>query len=1507
MIKFLENGFCLKDGVEENGVIQEENIEKVETTIKVESEENADNSEKLECNNNNNNSNNNNEPYTEKESEENTSNNNAHVAKIETEKNDVAFVRLSAHTRFSGPVTDPNIQPNKTSGPRRTSSRNGVDGFGSHSSLSRSNSKDSTVQNGAKQVTITSMFAKITNKRKSEESVIHEKDDLTKNCDLIVKEEPVEYEEMEVADNDLQIEKKLKLEDSDSESTIKNKASCAPQEITSKCQICRQNLNDPNLRLYQGHPDQAVEEFVALTDPKLSLFTGEEEVIHEQDQRPQNKITYFSVYDKEGHLCPFDNGLIERNVLLYFSGYMKAVYEENPDPEGGIPTKDMGPINEWWLSGFDGGEKALIGFSTAYGEYYLMEPSEHYAPLMENVNEKIFVSKVVIEFLLDDINMSYEDLLNKLQTTVPLKGLATLTEDSLLRHAQFVCDQVLSFDTCAGMDEDFLITAPCMRALVKLAGVTFRKRIAMRKAERKELQVRKSQWSWATTTPLVKKVFEMFFPEQLHRDDDKENKEFRRHRCGVCEACQSPDCGICVFCKDKLKFGGPGKTKQCCIQRRCPNMAIQEADDSEPEDEEEYQRLSERVESVTSFTSKHKGIRSREKQDIKWVGKVIKDDGRRKYYSAVMVNGEKISLKDCIMVEPIDPTKALFIARVVYLFEDKTGAKRVHGHWFCRGCDTVLGETSDPDELFVVDQCEDFELSAVVRKATVTQKVIPSNWSQLGGLELPSEVVPKDDGKEFFFQKQYDWIHARFEDLATDPPCLKDELRYRFCASCERLYLQQKFLRPTIGEKLGITNENREVLYGVVWLKGEEYRVGTSVFLQPGSLKLKKLFFPSTNKRDKIKDEKVNEDIYPEFYRKSSDHVKGSNMETPEPFCIGHIVTIFTKTNDELVASRDIWIRVKKFYRPENTHRGPSLRQQVDLNMLYWSDEECVVNFGEVAGKCYVVYSENLDIPVSEWTNAGPNRFYFSQSYNCTKQVFEEPSTYAAAIGMQGKGKGKGKGKGSKSLLEKGEKKKELKIEGWPNVIRKLKSLDVFAGCGGLSEGLHQSGVAESHWAIEKEEAAAHAFRLNNPNCTVFTEDCNMLLKLAMNGERKTSKGQILPCKGEVELLCGGPPCQGFSGMNRFNCRQYSLFKNSLIVSFLAYCDFYRPRFFILENVRNFVSFKRSMVLKLTLRCLLSMGYQCTFGILQAGNYGVPQTRRRAIILAAAPGEILPNYPEPTHVFNPKVCQLGVVVDDKKFLSNCKWVTSAPLRTITVRDAMSDLPEIRNGHKREEMPYGGEPLSHFQRLMRGNQYQPILRDHICKDMAPIIEARIANIPTACGSDWRDLPNIVVRLSDGTFTKKLQYLHHDKKNGRSSTGALRGVCACAKGNPCDPMDKQDNTLIPWCLPHTGNRHNNWAGLYGRLEWDGFFSTTVTNPEPMGKQGRVLHPEQTRVVSVRECARSQGFPDTYRFFGTVLDKHRQIGNAVPPPMGAAIGFEIRKSVSVKEQQECKMETV
>lgn len=95
------------------------------------------------------------------------------------------------------------------------------------------------------------------------------------------------------------------------------------------------------------------------------------------------------------------------------------------------------------------------------------------------------------------------------------------------------------------------------------------------------------------------------------------------------------------------------------------------------------------------------------------------------------------------------------------------------------------------------------------------------------------------------------------------------------------------------------------------------------------------------------------------------------------------------------------------------------------------------------------------------------------------------------------------------------------------------------------------AGVCETEWAIEMWDPAAQAFRLNNPGTTVFTEDCNVLLKLVMAGEKTNSLGQKLPQKGDVEMLCGGPPCQGFSGMNRFNSRTYSKFKNSLVVSYL--------------------------------------------------------------------------------------------------------------------------------------------------------------------------------------------------------------------------------------------------------------------------------------------------------------------------------------------------------------------
>lgn len=148
-----------------------------------------------------------------------------------------------------------------------------------------------------------------------------------------------------------------------------------PMGPPTRCSQCRQLLDDPDLVIFPGDAEDAVEEFIALTDQSLSVFTGEEEDISSMDQRPQIKVTSFTVYDKHKHICPFDSGLIEKNIELYFSGYLKAIYDEDPSQNNAIVTKNLGPINEWWTAGFDGGQNALIGFSTAFADYYLMQVS----------------------------------------------------------------------------------------------------------------------------------------------------------------------------------------------------------------------------------------------------------------------------------------------------------------------------------------------------------------------------------------------------------------------------------------------------------------------------------------------------------------------------------------------------------------------------------------------------------------------------------------------------------------------------------------------------------------------------------------------------------------------------------------------------------------------------------------------------------------------------------------------------------------------------------------------------------------------------------------------------------------------------------------------------------------------------------------------------------------------------------------------------------------------------
>ncbi|KAK3183307.1 hypothetical protein Dsin_030593 [Dipteronia sinensis] len=441
---------------------------------------------------------------------------------------------------------------------------------------------------------------------------------------------------------------------------------------------------------------------------------------------------------------------------------------------------------------------------------------------------------------------------------------------------------------------------------------------------------------------------------------------------------------------------------------------------------------------------------------------------------------------------------------------------------------------------------------------------------------------------------------------------------------------------------------------------------------------------------------------------------------------------------------------------------------------------------------------------------------------------------------------------------------------------KRLATLDIFAGCGGLSDGLERAGVSLTKWAIEYEEPAGEAFKLNHPEALMFVNNCNVILRAIMSAcgdvddcistpeaaelAEKFDEKEInnLPRPGQVDFINGGPPCQGFSGMNRFNQGTWSRVQCEMILAFLSFAEYFRPRFFLLENVRNFVSFNKGHTFRLTLASLLQMGYQVRFGILEAGTYGVSQSRKRAFIWAASPEEQLPEWPEPMHVFASPELKVKLS-EDTHYAAVRSTANGAPFRSITVRDTIGDLPAVGNGASVTTMEYKNEPVSWFQKKIRGDML--VLTDHISKEMNELNVIRCRKIPKRPGADWRDLREEKIQLSTGQIVD----------------------------------------LIPWCLPNTAKRHNQWKGLFGRLDWEGNFPTSITDPQPMGKVGMCFHPDQDRIITVRECARSQGFSDGYKFAGNIHNKHRQIGNAVPPPLAFALGWTLREALEAKRSTE------
>lgn len=387
--------------------------------------------------------------------------------------------------------------------------------------------------------------------------------------------------------------------------------------------------------------------------------------------------------------------------------------------------------------------------------------------------------------------------------------------------------------------------------------------------------------------------------------------------------------------------------------------------------------------------------------------------------------------------------------------------------------------------------------------------------------------------------------------------------------------------------------------------------------------------------------------------------------------------------------------------------------------------------------------------------------------------------------------------------------------------INDLKYIDLFAGAGGLSEGLSEAGF-HGLFANEIIEEYANTYKKNHPSTNVTTAD---IRDLDANEIRKMLHLE----REEIDLVAGGPPCQGFS----INAPIRSVLdeRNHLFKDYLRFINAFAPKAVLIENVPGLVSFEDGATLHAILDALADLGYGAGVRILGAAYYGVPQMRWRTFIIGLR-GKNLPTaaFPEPT--FHAPIRPNFTSTFNGQQL--VKMPTPETVAKFTsVRQAIDDLPPLINGEQGKTVKeYFSDPTSDYQKRSRVGSIGVI--NHEAPRLAPINLKRMKHIEP--GGNWTSIP-------DELLPKGMQRAR-----------------------------KSDHTK-----------------RYGRVDPDGLASTILTKCDP--HWGAYFHYSQDRSFTVREAARIQSFPDHFVFTGTQAQQFAQVGNAVPPLLANAVGLAIK----------------
>ena len=405
-----------------------------------------------------------------------------------------------------------------------------------------------------------------------------------------------------------------------------------------------------------------------------------------------------------------------------------------------------------------------------------------------------------------------------------------------------------------------------------------------------------------------------------------------------------------------------------------------------------------------------------------------------------------------------------------------------------------------------------------------------------------------------------------------------------------------------------------------------------------------------------------------------------------------------------------------------------------------------------------------------------------------------------------------------------------------------LIAVDLFSGAGGLSFGFQQAGFRVA-FANDINSEFAYTYEKNHPDTKVFRESIEDLT--ASDVFRATGLR-----KNDIDVLIGGPPCQGFS-INAPKRSQEDA-RNHLFQHYgRLVLEGLRPKVVLMENVPGMLSLEGGDFVRAIYDLFQGAGYRMRHMVLCAAHYGIPQERWRLIFIGTLLKDVEITFPKPIH-YAPVRANFtgGRDLTWLRFIRNgderprLEGQLSLPYHEtfrhqlrpfVPVIDAIGDLPRLAIRQGSEEMDYTSAPSTSYQRVMRRNSIK--LYNHSAGILSRENLERLRHIPE--GGSWRDIPFEL--LPKGM--KRARRSDHTRRYGRLDPNGLSG------------------TIMTKCDPH----------------WGSFF-----------------HWSQDRALTVREAARIQSFPDTYRFYGSRVSQYAQVGNAVPPLLARVLADHIASTI-------------